>query len=134
MAEAIFYYSIGLHVLVYSESIFSQIRTWVFMSNMGIVFILCGDICKTVEDSLVEWLDFKAGSTPEKSDTLTPNRFQALLHQAKSHGVGISGHIFMMDYTAVLSVSDDYEWCQFSNKNKGKFLISSLKILPFLKF
>lgn len=60
-----------------------------------------------MEDSLVEWLDWKASKTYTKKSELvvSSERMQALLYQAKCHAVGISGYLFVLDFGSVLSVS-----------------------------
>lgn len=107
VAEAIFYYPIGLNAIFHSTATLRQIRTFVLSAHTCLIFFICGDCCKIVEDSLVEWLDWKASKTYTKKSELvvSSERMQALLYQAKCHAVGISGYLFVLDFGSVLSVS-----------------------------
>lgn len=99
-AEYLFYYSMNFDEMFEAVDRLWQIRNSLFFSFIFSTFFFAGDSCKNVEDSLSAWISWKSEHGAKKVPSSN-----VLLHEAKSHIFGLSGHIFILDYGAIFNVS-----------------------------
>ncbi|XP_035708239.1 uncharacterized protein LOC118435864 [Folsomia candida] len=102
VGEALLYYSVSLSYIFVAKNDIARFRKSIFFLNFISVLFFAGDACKSVEDLVESWtsrmVQASQGYELKRSGYLT-----LLLHEAKSHAVGISGHIFVLSYTSIFN-------------------------------
>lgn len=112
MGEALFNYSTNLNDVFIGKDSMSRYRNCIFFLNFLVVLYISGSICKTVEEAIGRWADKFTLTTEDhisfgrvECSNRKSDRLLVLLHEAKSHIVSLSGHLFVLDYTSIFNVS-----------------------------
>ncbi|OXA40869.1 hypothetical protein Fcan01_24203 [Folsomia candida] len=105
VVEGLLYYSTNINALLLGGSTIYLIRQFMYFIEFVAILLLSGNSCKRMEDAVGMWA--YRWLITEETEAYTQKRmnFSVLINDAKSGGVGLSGYIFIMDYTTMLSVS-----------------------------
>ncbi|OXA44314.1 hypothetical protein Fcan01_20530 [Folsomia candida] len=102
IGEYLFYYSAHFNDILEVSDFMMSFRKLIFLLNICASLYFSGDCCKGVEDSMLSWISSvtEAGMS---NILFSRGRVAILISEAKSHIVGISGGIFVLDYSAIFN-------------------------------
>ncbi|XP_035713942.1 uncharacterized protein LOC118438187 [Folsomia candida] len=102
IGEYLFYYSAHFNDIFEVADVMESFRKSMFLLNVCASLYFSGDCCKRVEDAMLSWLSSFTESGMSNS-FLSSGRVAILIDEAKSHIVGFTGGIFVLDYTAIFN-------------------------------
>ncbi len=101
--DSLFYNSTDLNAVLIAVNWLQGISSVTFLGFFVIILFLCGDIGLVVETSMRTWID-EMQMMKSKPDNFS-QELPLLLEDVKRNAVGISGYIFVMNYTSIFNAS-----------------------------
>lgn len=108
-ADNLLFYSTMFNSIFQDNGYLHTFRQFLFYALTALIVICCGEICRQIE-IVVLWLTKNRTANQLKNVVLDVEHLTLILHEVKEHTIGISGVVFVMDYSAVLNVSFDFNF------------------------